>query len=43
MKINAYDMIYNAFTSNEKQDGYALDKLNATQLEMIAWIEKDNG
>ena len=41
VKINAYDLIYNTFTSNEKRNGYALDKLDATQLEIISWIESD--
>lgn len=41
VKFQAFELVYLAYTSNEKGDGYALDKLNATQSDVVVWLESD--
>lgn len=39
--FQAYELAYLTYTSNEKGDWYALDKLNATQRDLVRWLENE--
>jgi hypothetical protein len=41
-KFQAYETTYNAYTSNEKRDGVALDKLDAIQSDIVMWLESES-